>query len=387
MARRARRAAAIAACALAAGCAGAPSSPDGGTGGTGGGAPRPPGPEAGFVDAPSRDVVLHGAPVHLAARAHLFYNLWPAPDRPEEKPIFIVFNGFASEIVRAFGTGPVTVADGGAVVDNPSPLTEMANLVYVDPRQSGFSYDIVDSGKPTLADCGTAVFNEYVDAADVLFAVLAILDEHPEMRGPVHWVGESYGGVRIQWILAYLRDRWDLAPYEDAALKDAIGRSDRGESLRAGQVLLSPWLVGSAHAAAISDYCAAPEAVAAVSAAVGMPCGAADACSCAQSFSRSRYNFDYSIEHQNEREFEASAAHVQLDKASRLFGVSPATLPDLAAPQRRKGSWCPAPRSPPLWPRPSARIAWTPRRRRASLSRTRTAAAPSKSTRTPPPAT
>src|SRR4051812_17256468 len=62
-------------------------------------------PEAGFVDVPARDVSLKGQPIHVEATARLFYNLRPADESPGEKPIFVVFNGFAAEVVRAFGTG------------------------------------------------------------------------------------------------------------------------------------------------------------------------------------------------------------------------------------------------------------------------------------------
>jgi carboxypeptidase C (cathepsin A) len=40
------------------------------------------------------------------------------------------------------GAGPITVAEGGAVVANPSSLTQIANLVYLEPRRAGFSRDV-----------------------------------------------------------------------------------------------------------------------------------------------------------------------------------------------------------------------------------------------------
>ena len=185
---------------LSAGCHGAP--------------PAPPAVtvEAGFLEVPARDVTVKGQPVSIEATGRLFYNLRPADDSPEDKPILVLFNGFADDIVRAYGTGPTTVEDGGAVVSNPASFTRFANLVYVEPRQAGFSYDVITSRPPGPADCAPAIFNEYVDAADVLLAVLAFLDAHPQLTGPVYWVGESYAGVRVTWILTYLRGRWDLVP-------------------------------------------------------------------------------------------------------------------------------------------------------------------------------
>ncbi len=143
--------------------------------------------EAGFVEVPARDVTLKGTPVRIDATGRLFYNFRPADDDPTDKPIFFLFNGFAAEIVRAFGTGPTTVAEGGAVVANPTSYTHFANLVYVEPRQAGYSYDVVTGRQPTVAlDCGPSIFNEYVDAADVLLAALAFLDAHPQLHGPVY---------------------------------------------------------------------------------------------------------------------------------------------------------------------------------------------------------
>ena len=99
---------------------------------------------------------------------------------------------------------------------------------------------------PTLADCAPDIFNEYVDAADVLLSALAFLDAHPQLRGRVYWVGESYAGVRSTWILAYLRGRWELASYADSTLAARIALTQRTTSLYAGQILLEAWLAGGA---------------------------------------------------------------------------------------------------------------------------------------------
>jgi hypothetical protein len=150
-------------------------------------APPPPGParEAGFLVAPPRDVSLHGTTRHVGAEARLFYDFVPARTNPETRPIFVLTNGFSARIVRAYGTGPVTVANDGTTRPNAASLDRFANLVWIDPRQSGFSYDVVTGRAPTVADdCGSSVFDEYVDAADVLFATLAFLRAHSELRAP-----------------------------------------------------------------------------------------------------------------------------------------------------------------------------------------------------------
>ena len=300
-------------------------------------------PEAGFVEIAPRDVILKGAPVHIEATARLFYNLQPAAHDPETRPVFFLSNGFAAEVVRAFGTGQKTVADGGAVVDNPSSFTSFANLVYLEPRQAGYSYDVLPGRPPGPADCSPSVFNEYVDAADVALGALSFLESHPALRGPVFWVGESYAGVRLTWILTYLRGRWANAPYTDPVLREAIARFAPTRSLLAGQILLEGWVAGGAHANAIAAQCTAPDVLSAVAASLGTACDGTDACACAGEHDRSAYNYTYAVEHETARETEASEAHIDPQKAAALIGVPLTSLPLLAAAERAKGFRC----SPP----------------------------------------
>jgi hypothetical protein len=112
------------------GCSGTHAAPPGAL-------PAPPSLQAGFLEVPPRTVTLHGAPVSIDATARLFYNFIPADDDPSDKPLVVLFNGFADDIVRAYGTGPMTVVLGGDVVANPSSFTRFASLLYVEPRQSG----------------------------------------------------------------------------------------------------------------------------------------------------------------------------------------------------------------------------------------------------------
>jgi len=289
-----------------------------------------------FVELAPRDVTLHGRAVRVGARARIFANVRYADGGPRGKPVFVAFNGFASEVVRAFGTGPTTVAEGGAVVANAASLTKLASVVYVDPRQAGYSYDL---GAPSAADCSPDVFNEYVDAADVLLAVIALLEAHPELDGPVYWLGESYAGVRVQWILAYLRARWDLVPYVDDGVARAVAASKHA-SLRAGQILIQPWLAGGPTVQAVAAACTDASVVADVSASVGVPCGA-DACACATTASRSLYNYTYTDARQTTREHEASAAHVVVDRAAALLGVPLASIAGFA--DRARGFKCAPP--------------------------------------------
>jgi hypothetical protein len=310
-------------------------------------APTPPVPvtevalEAGFLDVPPRHVTVKGEPVSIEATGRLFYNLRPADQSPESKPIFILFNGFADDIVRAYGTGPTTVVEGGAVEPNPSSLTSLANLVYVEPRQAGYSYDVPTGGAtPGAADCSSLIFNEYVDAADVLLAVLVFLDAHPSLQGPVYWFGESYAGVRITWILTYLGGRWDDVPYSDPLLRDRVATVHRSASLSAGQILLEAWLAGGDETTAIQAECEDPIEIAGVSTSLGESCAGMDACTCTTNGGRSLYNYAYTQTHETMRETEADVAHVEPDLAAALLGISLTKIPLLAQAARSQGFKC-----------------------------------------------
>jgi hypothetical protein len=306
------------------------------------------GAEAGFVDVPPRAVTLAGRSVSIGATAHLFYNLRPADMDPATKPIFFLSNGFTAETVRAYGTGPTTVVEGGDVVANATPLTGLANLVYLEPRQAGYSYDVVEGRPPTAAtDCSPDIFNEYVDAADFLWGALEFLEAHPQLTGPVVWFGESYAGVRVTWAVAYLRNRFDLANYGDPMLAAkiaaaAVQRPAPG-SLFAAQVFLQPWLAGSAHALAIADACVDPTETAAVAATLASGCGDAGACDCADTNMRSRYEFEYSVSRQNARDSDGSNAHIILDRAAALLGVPLTSIAGLDAVSRGNGFKCSVP--------------------------------------------
>lgn len=295
--------------------------------------------EAGFSEILPRDVLVHGRPIALAATSKLFYNFRPADTDAGARPLIVLFNGFASDVVRAFGTGPTTVEPDGSVVPNSDSLTRIANLLYVDPRQSGFSYDVLASRAPSSADCSQDVFNEYVDAADVLLATLQFLKAHPALQGPVYWMGESYAGVRVQWILAYLRQAWALAPYRDDTLSRELSAFPRARLL-AGQILLQPGYLGAAHRVAVQNQCQSPALLAAVQASVAGPCSVTDACACARAFKRSPYNYTLSVTEQEGRIFAADAAQVLPEAAEALYGVRFETISGLRGSERASGFKC-----------------------------------------------
>jgi hypothetical protein len=172
-----------------------------GTGG-GGGAAEPPvkmHAEAGFVDVPAQ---LSGPTDH----ARVFYSFQPADEHPERAPLVILFNGgpgsATTSILLPFGTGPMTLRaddpDDAPPVPNEASFTRFANLLYVDERSTGYSYDL------GTGCAGTS--NDVTDAGDFVFTLLAFLDAHaPLVNNPVVVMGESYGGTRAPVMLYLLQ--------------------------------------------------------------------------------------------------------------------------------------------------------------------------------------
>src|SRR6478609_2491549 len=286
---------------LSLGCGSAAPAPEAGSESAGAAAI---GARAGFLDLAPRTVRLNGRSLSLEATSKIFYNFRPAQQAAATRPTIVLFNGFAADVVRAFGTGPNSAQADGSVAENPDSLTRFANLLYLEPRQAGFSYDVLDGRAANAADCSQDVFNEYVDAADVLLASLQFMNGHSELKGPVYWLGESYAGVRISWIVAYLRQAWSLVPYQDETLQRALDQVDRNRYL-SGQILLQPWLVGAAHASAVRAACQSPALLDAVQGSLSAPCSVADACTCANMNSPSPYDYAVSIQEQDARLFAA----------------------------------------------------------------------------------
>jgi hypothetical protein len=182
------------------------------------------GSEVGFVAVPPQTA---GA----SYWARMFYAFRPADSAPTSKPLFVIFNGgpgFATTSgLMAYGTGPMTLADGTPVDASPqrnaASYTRFANLLYVDERATGFSYPLrdADGGIPHF-DC---TFSSVGDAADFATVMLSFLDAHATLRdAPVVLMGESYGGTRAVAVMRILLHSGDpTLPIPDV-LRAAVAR-------------------------------------------------------------------------------------------------------------------------------------------------------------------
>jgi hypothetical protein len=217
---------------------------------SGGDAPAPPPPaESGFIDVPAQAT-------SFVSPARIFYSFQPtqSTDRAR-KPLLVFFNGgpgtATSTLLLSYGTGPYTLSRRGELGDAPQinerTFARFANLLYIDARNTGFSYGLRgDAGE--VGNCSDFLHEDVLDFTRVL---LRFLTDHPAIRGaPVVLVGESYGGIRaavMAHLLLHYDDpavaipedlRADLRAYFDALWGKAAGGAHTGAEIGARFVRL-----------------------------------------------------------------------------------------------------------------------------------------------------
>lgn len=220
---------------------------------------------AGFVTVPERFVTVDGFGIFeqgTVTSAKLFYSFVPATVNAALKPIFVIFNGgpgaATSSALAAWGTGPFTMTPSGEIAENPGDVSTLGNLIYIDARQAGFSFDEIDDPS-SAADRSDAFnflnFNLYTDVSNILFCLLQIIAERPLIEGnPIVIIAESFGGARSAVLLSLVRDAAAgeavSGVLEDGLLfetirahLDRIGDGDRSAAAArqfAHQVLIQP---------------------------------------------------------------------------------------------------------------------------------------------------
>ncbi|MBO4710590.1 hypothetical protein J5681_03090 [bacterium] len=176
-----------------------------------------------------------------SGRAKMWYNFQPADEKPEEKPLFVFYNGgpgSSSALVFLYNTAKKTADQAFAeegVADNEFNWNQIGNLLYVDARQTGFSFGIVDNPANSSSRSSyfsTSNFNVFVDAADFIRVILRFLESHPKIKAnPVIPAGESYGGTRTTALINVLQNVADYAEnnrvFYDEALFEEIARHFR----------------------------------------------------------------------------------------------------------------------------------------------------------------
>jgi pimeloyl-ACP methyl ester carboxylesterase len=201
--------------------------------------------EAGFISIEPVDFYFHfgGYFPRLTLRsseAKMFYSFHAADQDGEDKPLFVFFNGGPGSATSAglmcmntshYGLDSTIEPGGGDdFLPNPYSWTRMGNLLYVDARQTGFSYNRmpgVGDYWSRFREFNAQNFNSLFDAADFIRLLFRFLASHPEIQGNrVIIVGESYGGVRAVAMMHLLHNYRDYANgveiYQDPKLVDEI---------------------------------------------------------------------------------------------------------------------------------------------------------------------
>jgi hypothetical protein len=143
-------------------------------------------------------------------------------------------------------------------------------------------------------------------------------------------------------MLSFVRDRWDLAPYDDPALRGALAAFGDRTRLRGGQVLLQPWVVGRSQTTAITALDHDAEFVAGIEGELGATCAPSATpgalAACVKAHGRSVYDVRLTMAEQATREWNAALAHVEPDRAAALLGVPLESIAGLR--DRRRGFKC-----------------------------------------------
>lgn len=175
-----------------------------------------------------------------SSEARIWYSFHAADQDPTNTPLLVFFNGgpgsATSSGLMSMCTSRHTldnsIEDGGGdqFLPNPYSWTRLGNLMYIDARQAGFSYNVMsgvyDFGG-RFREFNSQNFNAFLDAGDFIRLILRFLASHPAIqRNRVILVGESYGGVRSLTMLHLLLNYRDygngVEMYQDAALVNEI---------------------------------------------------------------------------------------------------------------------------------------------------------------------
>lgn len=175
-----------------------------------------------------------------SSRARIWYSFHAADQNSPDTPLFIFFNGgpgsaTSSGLMSMYTSrhtldNKIDEGGGDAYIANPYSWTQMGHLLYVDARNTGFSYNLMDQVSDEglrYLEFNAQNYNSFFDAADFTRVLLRFLASHPTLQNhPVVIVGESYGGIRSLAMLYLLLNYTDLGNdsevFQDPALVDEI---------------------------------------------------------------------------------------------------------------------------------------------------------------------
>jgi carboxypeptidase C (cathepsin A) len=132
----------------------------------------------------------------------------------ETRPLLISFNGgpgSASVWMHVAYTGPMVlnIDDEGypvqpyGVRENPYSVLDVADIVFVNPANTGYSRTIPESGKEVDRD---KFFGINADIKYLAGWLNTFVSRHNLWRSPKYIIGESYGGTRVAGLALELQE-------------------------------------------------------------------------------------------------------------------------------------------------------------------------------------
>ncbi|MFT5103700.1 MAG: carboxypeptidase C (cathepsin A) [Candidatus Latescibacterota bacterium] len=133
----------------------------------------------------------------------------------ETRPLLISFNGgpgSASVWMHVAYTGPqiLNIDDEGypvqpyGVSENPYSVLDVADIVFVNPANTGYSRTIPESGKEVDRD---TFFGINADITYLAEWLNTFVSRHNRWRSSKYIIGESYGGTRVAGLALELQER------------------------------------------------------------------------------------------------------------------------------------------------------------------------------------
>ena len=149
--------------------------------------------------------------------ATLFYTYYKRNNTVDinKRPLLISFNGgpgSASVWMHVAYTGPkiLNIDNEGypiqpyGVHNNPNSVLDVADIIYVNPANTGYSRTIPASGKDVKRD---VFFGINADIKYLAEWLNTFVTRHERWLSPKYIIGESYGGTRVSGLALELQEK------------------------------------------------------------------------------------------------------------------------------------------------------------------------------------
>ena len=149
--------------------------------------------------------------------ASLYYTYYKRTNVKEssKRPIIMSFNGgpgSASVWMHIAYTGPkvLNIDDEGypiqpyGVKDNPNSILDVADIVYINPVNTGYSRPVVKEGKKLDR---SKFFGINADVKYLAGWLNTFITRNNRWQSPKYIIGESYGGTRVMGLAAELQNK------------------------------------------------------------------------------------------------------------------------------------------------------------------------------------